>query len=144
MKQTRTLRRLPLAMAGAFALLNIFMYLTIERFWIGGSSFLPMVGIFGPENKFIFALTVNLGVIIGAFIGAISNDEFIFRLPRRSNIPRAILGGILIGIGVTLAPGTCTTCFVTGMPMLSISSFLSAAGIFIGAYAVYRLVEGRP
>jgi len=29
------------------------------------------------------------------------------------------------------------------MPMLSVNSFLSAAGIFIGAYISYRLVIGR-
>ena len=47
----------------------------------------------------------------------------------------------MIGIGITLCPGTCTTAFVTGMPMLSVSSFLSAAEIFIGAYIAYRLTK---
>lgn len=126
-------------MVGCFAVLNIIMYLTIHKFWIGGSSFLPMIGKLGDGNKFLFAFIVNMGVIVGAFIGASTSKEFRFRLPKKQNIVRAIIGGIMIGMGVTLAPGTRTTAFVTGMPMLSVSSFLSAAGIFIGAYIVYKL-----
>lgn len=133
----------PVFLVGCFALLNVAMYLIIHKFWIGGSSFLPMVGITGPDNKFLFAFIVNLGVIAGAFIGASTSGEFRFRPPRSGNIPRAVLGGILIGIGVTLAPGTCTTAFVTGIPMLSVSSFLSAAGIFIGAYIMFTIIWRR-
>jgi len=131
--------KMPVFMVGCFAVLNVIMYLTIRKFWIGGSSFLPMIGKFGDGNKFLFAFIVNLGVIAGAFLGAITSGEFRLRLPKMQNIPRAIIGGILIGIGVTLCPGTCTTALVTGIPMLSVSSFLSAAGIFIGAYIVYKV-----
>jgi hypothetical protein len=59
-------------------------------------------------------------------------------MPRKSNLARAVFGGFLIGMGITLAPGTCTTAFVTGMPMLSVSSFLSAAGILIGTLLVFK------
>jgi hypothetical protein len=128
-------------MVAGFAELNVVMYLTIKKFWIGGSSFLPMIGKPGPDNKFLFSFIVNLGVIAGAFLGAVSSGEFRLRLPQ--NFPRSIIGGILIGVGVTLAPGTCTTAFVTGIPMLSVASFLSAAGIFIGAFMVYGLTWRR-
>ena len=121
-----------------FALLNVAMYLSIHKFWIGGSSFLPMIGELGPEKKFLFAFIVNVGVIAGAFLGSSFNDEFLLRMPRKSNLARAVFGGFLIGMGITLAPGTCTTAFVTGMPMLSVSSFLSAAGILIGALLVFK------
>ncbi len=134
----------PLVLVSGFAFLNVAMYLLIHRFWIGGSSFLPMIGIGGPENKFIFAFIVNMGVIAGAALGALTSGEFRFRLPSVADLPKAILGGILIGIGVTLAPGTCTTSFVTGMPMLSVSSFLSGAGIFIGGYIVFRIIWRKP
>ncbi|MBU0503862.1 MAG: YeeE/YedE thiosulfate transporter family protein [Candidatus Omnitrophota bacterium] len=126
-------------MAAGFALLNVIMYLSIKKFWIGGSSFLPMIGTFGPNNAFVFAFIVNLGVIAGALLGAVIFGEFILRLPKARDIGLAILSGTLIGIGVTLAPGTCTTVFVTGMPMLSVNAFLSAAGIFIGAFLTYAI-----
>lgn len=141
--QLRAEVRSPMFMVACFAILNVIMYLTIHKFWIGGSSFLPMIGKFGDGNKFVFAFLVNMGVIGGAFLGAWSSGEFHIRWPKAHVLPKAILGGILIGMGVTIAPGTCTTAFVTGMPMLSVSSFLSAAGIFIGAYIVYSVTLRR-
>lgn len=126
-----------------FALWNVAMYLAIHKFWIGGSSFMPMIGQWGPGNKFLFAMAVNAGVIAGAFLGAQAGREFRLRPPQRRQLPRMILGGVLIGMGVTVAPGTCTTAFVTGMPMLSVSSFLSAAGILIGAWIMFRLDHGE-
>ena len=133
----------PMMMVAGFALLNVVMYLVIGKFWIGGSSFLPMIGISGPNHKFLFAFIVNIGLIVGSLIGALTSREFRLRVPHPSDLPRAVLGGIMIGIGVTLAPGTCTTSFVTGMPMLSVSSFLSAAGIFIGAYIMFTIIWRR-
>ena len=135
--------RSPILMVACFALLNVVMYWTIHKFWIGGSSFLPMVGKLGNNNAFVFALLVNVGVIVGAFMGARAYGEFRLRWPTTGALPKAVFGGILIGMGVTLAPGTCTTALVTGMPMLSVSSFLSVAGIFIGTYLVYSFTLGR-
>lgn len=141
--ELRAVLRKPVFMVACFAVLNVLMYWTLRKFWIGGSSFLPMIGRLGEGNKFLFALLVNVGVIAGAFLGAYSSGEFRLRWPTARVLPKAIIGGILIGMGVTVAPGTCTTAFVTGMPMLSVSSFLSAAGIFIGAYIVYSYTLGR-
>ncbi|MGD8454122.1 MAG: YeeE/YedE thiosulfate transporter family protein [Phycisphaerae bacterium] len=135
--------RNPVSMVACFAGLNVVMYLCIRKFWIGGSSFLPMIGQFGEGNKFLFAFVVNVGVILGAFLGAQTTGEFRLRWPKKSEVPRAIIGGALIGMGVTVAPGTCTTAFVTGMPMLSVASFLSALGIMAGAYLVFSFTLGR-
>ncbi|NCD33851.1 MAG: hypothetical protein EOL87_10620 [Spartobacteria bacterium] len=130
--------------AACFAVLNVVMYLTIKKFWIGGSSFLPMVGITGPDKAFLFAFVVNMGVVAGSFIGATTSGEFRFRMPKKKVLLRSVFGGFLIGMGVTVCPGTCTTAFVTGMPMLSVASFLSAAGIFIGGYITYSIrTRGR-
>jgi uncharacterized membrane protein YqaE (UPF0057 family) len=128
---------------GAFAVVNVFMYFVLHKFWIGGSSFLPMIGVMGKSNTFFYAFLVNIGVIIGSFISAITSDEFIFRMPQKKYLFRAVFGGFLIGMGVTLAPGTCTTAFVIGVPMMSVSSFLSIAGIILGAYSVYRISWGK-
>lgn len=130
--------------AAAFAVLNVLMYLVMSKFWIGGSSFLPLIGDLGAGNKFLFAFLVNVGLILGSFLGAVIHKEFIFRLPKKSQLPKIMIGGFLIGMGVTLCPGTCTTAFVTGIPMLSVSSFLSASGIILGAFISYKiLVPGK-
>lgn len=130
--------------AGIFAILNVIMYFLINKFWIGGSSFLPMIGVFGKEGAeiaFLFAFVVNIGVIIGSLLSSLLSKEFILRIPKDKNtIVKAIVGGIFIGVGITLAPGTCSTVFITGMPMLSINSFISAAGIFIGGFISFRFL----
>lgn len=127
-------------LVGCFAMLNIMMYFTIKKFWIGGSSFLPMIGQLGPDNKFLFAFIVNIGVILGAFLGAVVSKEFNLRMPPKEHVFKSVVGGFMIGMGVTIAPGTCTTAIVIGIPMLSVSSFLSLAGIFIGSYIVYHIM----
>lgn len=126
--------------ASGFGVLNVIMYLFVGKFWIGGSSFLPLIGELGPNGKFLLAFIVNIGVIAGAFLGALSSGEFNLRMPRKTNMRKAVLGGFLIGIGITLCPGTCTTAFVTGIPMLSVSSFLSATGIIIGGYITCEII----
>jgi len=133
----------PILMVACFSVLNIIMYFSIKKFWIGGSSFLPMIGKLGPGQKFLFSFIVNMGVIVGAFIGALSSGEFVFRLPKSNTILKAVFGGFLIGMGVTVAPGTCTTAFVIGIPMLSVSSVLSIAGIFIGGFITYSIITKR-
>jgi hypothetical protein len=123
-----------------FAIFNLILYFITHKFWIGGSSFLPMIGILGKNNALLFSGLVNVGVIIGSFIGAKTSGEFIFRMPKGNTLLRGIIGGTLIGAGVTIAPGTCTTSFVIGLPMMSVSSFISGAGIFIGGYIIYVTV----
>ncbi len=132
--------------AAAFAIWNVIMYATLKygnipvkpKFWIGGSSFLPLIG--SKVDKFIFALTVNVGVIVGSFLAAVATKEFFIRVPDKKIIIRSIIGGFFMGIGITLAPGTCSTPFVTGLPHLSVSSFFSILGTLIGAYIAYRVV----
>jgi len=137
--------------AALFALLNVVMYFVyqtylgkppVPNFWIGGSSFLPMIGILGKDGSiaFLAAFIVNIGVIVGALIGALSSGEFKLRMPTKENWWKGVVGGTMIGVGVTLAPGTCTTAFVTGIPFLSVSSFLSAAGIVLGGFIMYKIL----
>jgi len=65
-----------------FSTLNVIMYFSIKKFWIGGSSFLPMIGKLGPNNALLFAFLVNMGVIVGAFLGALFSKEFILKIPQ--------------------------------------------------------------
>ncbi len=126
-------------MGVGFASLNVLMYFLIKKFWIGGSSFLPLIGICGEKNSFIYALAVNIGFIIGAFISAFLCKEFMCKKPSFSQILRAVSGGILIGFAISICPGTCTTAFIVGIPMLTVSSFIVVAGVAIGVFIMYKL-----
>ena len=122
-----------------FAVVNITMFLALHKYWIGGVSFLPLVGVLGPGKKLLFALVVQVGVIVGALLGALLSGEFILRLPSGKNTSRAVLGGVLMGIGSALAPGSCSGAFISNLPLLSVAAFLSITGIFIGGYLAYKL-----
>ncbi|HPB67931.1 MAG TPA: YeeE/YedE thiosulfate transporter family protein [Candidatus Omnitrophota bacterium] len=100
-------------MVAGFAGLNVLMCGTIQKFWIGGSSFLPMIGQMGPDKKFLFSFVVNLGVITGAFLGAVSHGEFRLRWPQ--NFTRAVAGGVLIGIGFGFFVQRAGLCFAHGL-----------------------------
>jgi len=54
-----------------------------------------------------------------------------------------VLGGFLIGTGITLCPGTCTTAWVTDIPMLSVASLLVLAGMIIGGYVAFQILQRR-
>ena len=123
-----------------FAVVNVTMFLALHKYWIGGVSFLPLVGVLGPGKKLLFAFVVQVGVILGAFLSALLSNEFILRFPSGKNTIRAILGGILMGIGSALAPGSCSGAFISNLPLLSVAALLSVTGIFIGGYLAYRLM----
>lgn len=95
----------------------------------------------GPGAKFdhIFATEISLmlGVILGAFISAISLGEFKLTLrtlpPPRQNIS-ALLGGILLALGSRMAGGCNVKLLMSGLPLLSIQAFLFLFGILPGAW----------
>ena len=58
------------------------------------------------DGKFInWGVFLVLGIFIGSFIGAKASNEFRVRVPDATTILRSGLGGILMGIGATLAGG---------------------------------------
>ena len=58
------------------------------------------------DGKFInWGVFLVLGIFIGSFIGAKASNEFRVRVPDAATILRSGLGGILMGIGATLAGG---------------------------------------
>ena len=61
----------PYFMAAGFAILNVTMYFTISKFWIGGSSFLPMVGELGEKQQVLLRVhrqsRCNCRCLFGSF-----------------------------------------------------------------------------
>ncbi len=121
---------------------NVLMYYLLKKQWIGGFAFLPLLG----KTEYTFFLVLNIGLIIGAFIAAKLSDEFMVRKPDSKTIKKALIGGILMGIGFTLAPIADSTVFVTSLPNLSFEAIVEAVGIVVGAMLAFMLLrkgEGR-
>ena len=85
-----------------------------------------------------------LGIVIGAFIAAIIAGEFKFRFPKWGMIGQAFLGGLIMGFGAVTSGGCNVTHILSGIPQLSIGSFLAAISIALGAWVTAYLMFVRP
>lgn len=58
------------------------------------------------ESKFInWGVFLVLGILIGSFIAAKGSNEFRWRVPDTATVLRSAVGGVVMGIGATLAGG---------------------------------------
>jgi uncharacterized membrane protein YedE/YeeE len=88
-----------------------------------------------------FQLWLALGVLAG---GAVAPGPRL-RLPDAARAGRAALGGLLMGVGGSLAHGCNIGHGLTGLPLLSLGSLLATAAMAVGALGTWRLVlAGRP
>jgi uncharacterized membrane protein YedE/YeeE len=97
----------------------------------------PNIG-FGPEEALIFFL------ILGSFLAAWFSGSFKWRIPRKSRLPYAIIGGLIMGIGSRIAPGCNIANVITGVGGLSIHSVITIAGMMIGIFIVVAYVFKMP
>jgi len=75
------------------------------------------------------------GIIIGSAISAVSLKEFRlhFRVPAKQYVS-VLAGGVIMGLASRMAPTCNVWHLLGGLPILSASSFLFAAGLFPGAW----------
>jgi len=85
-----------------------------------------------------------LGIVLGAFIAALIAGEFKFRFPKPAMIGQAFLGGLIMGFGAVTSGGCNVTHILSGIPQLSIGSFVAAIAIALGAWATAYLMFVRP
>ena len=74
----------------------------------------------GDDGFIDWGVLLVLGLLVGAFIAAKSTGEFRVRIPDATTTVRSVAGGLLMGIGATLAGG-CTVG--NGMVQTSLFSF---------------------
>ncbi|MBT3391140.1 MAG: YeeE/YedE family protein [Chloroflexi bacterium] len=85
-----------------------------------------------------------LGIVIGAFIAALIAGEFKFRFPKPAMIGQAFLGGLIMGFGAVTSGGCNVTHILSGIPQLSIGSFVAAIAIALGAWLTAYLIFVKP
>jgi len=88
-----------------------------------------------------FQLFLAVGVVVGAALAR----------PRRRSVPdgaratRALLGGLLMGVGGSVAHGCNIGHGLTGLALGSFGSLLAVASMALGALATWRLLlASRP
>lgn len=95
-------------------------------------SFL-LSGDFGVFNWMYAAMP---GIILGSAFSALLSGEFRWRLPKIKQVPKLLIGGFLIGIGVAVAAGCGNAYIFSGIPQLSLGSIVTVATIFLTIYLI--------
>lgn len=91
----------------------------------------------------IFANTgsvIGIGFVGGAFISSCFGKEFALRFPPYREFVKAVIAGILMGIGSTLAGGCNIGGFYNAIGNLSASGFAMMIGLVFGAVLGLKLL----
>lgn len=154
----------PVIALTAIAVLDIFMFLLIGAWTVGGGETM-MTGliaqvfmgddldrlpfwtlVFDPDPSY-WKIYISLGMLFGAFVSAMLSKEFYLRIPRRlSEWVMITIGGLLMGIGIRLA-FVCNVSTFFGMgPEMNMGGYLAISGILAGAWVgslIYKkILEG--
>lgn len=79
------------------------------------------------------------GIPAGAWIAARRRGPITWRTVSASTLARRALGGVLMGIGGTLAAGCNIGNALTGLSVLAVNSVIATAGIVAGVVAAVQL-----
>jgi len=99
-----------------------------------------------PKSNPLFEMTSvgDIGLLLGAFTAAILSHEFRIRKPQSSiEHLEAVLGGILMSLGVVLAIGCNWGGFFSAITVLSLHGFLMLVGLIIGGWLGLLYVKWR-
>ena len=154
----------PVIALSAIAVLDIFMFLIVGAWTVGGGETM-MTGliaqlflgdeldripfwtlVFTPDPSY-WKIYISLGMLFGAFVGAVLSNEFYIRMPRRmSEWVLITIGGLLMGIGIRLAFVCNVSTFFGMTPEMNMGGYLAMSGILAGAWVgsmIYKkILEG--
>jgi len=154
----------PVIALSVIAVLDIFMFLVLGAWTVGGGETM-MTGlaaqailgddlqripfwslVFEPDATY-WKIYISLGMLFGAFIGAVLSKEFYLRVPKRlSEWVLATVGGLLMGFGIRLAFVCNVSTFFGLTPEMNLGGYLAVSGIIAGAWVgsmIYkRILEG--
>ena len=94
------------------------------------------------QSFFTNTLSVqNIGIIVGALLAALLASQFkIKKLKSWKQVAAASIGGLLMGYGARIAYGCNIGAFFSGISSMSLSGWLFAIFIFIGAWIGSKLL----
>ncbi len=95
-------------------------------------------------NTVVWSGFIIVGIILGAFLGAIISGEFKIRVPKDGlTLLKQLIGGILMGFGAVTAMGCNITNILGGVPQLSLHSIITGACIMFGSWIMAYLLFMR-
>ena len=103
-------------------------------------------GIFGYYDEapksvlFDSGSVIGIGFVAGAFISACLGKEFALRIPPYREMVKAVIAGILMGIGATLAGGCNVGGFYNAIGNLGANGFAMMLGLVFGVILGLKLL----
>jgi len=101
----------------------------------------------GPSASLLYYLTNGdstylnwgvfeiLGIPLGAFFAARWNHEFKWRAPKPPRLMQQALGGTIMGVGAVIAGGCNIGNSLTGLGILSLTSFVTTVFLILGTWS---------
>ncbi len=94
-----------------------------------------------PRSIFVSSGSViGIGFVAGAFISACLGKDFAFRIPPHREMIKAVIAGILMGIGATLAGGCNVGGFYNAIGNLAANGFAMMFGLVFGVILGLKLL----
>lgn len=92
-----------------------------------------------PSSPFIFSGSVmDIGLVVGSFAAALLAKEFALQMPPKLEAIKGFAGGLLMGVGSSLAIGCTAGGFYSPLINLSANGFIMMIGLTAGAYLGLR------
>lgn len=89
----------------------------------------------GNSNYLDWGVFEILGIPLGAFIAAAWNGEFHWRAPKPLRIMQQAIGGAMMGVGAVVAGGCNIGNSLTGLGILSLTSFVATIFLILGTWS---------
>ncbi len=84
---------------------------------------------------------LNVGLIAGALVATLLASQFKFKkIKSLKQVVAAVLGGLLMGYGARLAGGCIIGALYSGIASLSLSGWVFAAFLLVGAFIGSKLL----
>ena len=83
---------------------------------------------------------IGIGFVLGAFVSACVGKEFALRIPPYREMVKAVIAGILMGIGATLAGGCNVGGFYNAIGNLGANGFAMMFGLVFGVVLGLKLL----
>lgn len=106
----------------------------------GPTRSLLEAALLGSAESLDWGVAMLVGIPIGTWLSARLKGPVAWRAPVASELPRRFVGGVLMGVGGTLAAGCNIGNALTGLSVLAVNSLIATAGILAGGALAARIL----
>ena len=98
----------------------------------------------GDIKRINWGVFLILGIMLGSYIAAKGSREFKWRMPDLKTTRNSVIGGLLMGVGASLAGGCTIGNGLTATAVMSTKGWLSLIFIILGTWLMSYFVYIRP